>query len=184
MRDPTMEKPGWKHRVKRELIEYWINVAYLFVFFGAFTTYRRLVLAAYNISYIHYGYAFFKALVLAKVVMIGDFLGLAGQLREKPLIVTTLYKAVVFAVWVIFFNAVERVAVDGLLHGKGLGGGFHLVGAHLDELLASALVVFFAFIPFFAFKELGRVLGARNIAWLFFRKRTALKSELSLCKAE
>jgi hypothetical protein len=183
MSDPTTEKPGWKDKVRRELIEYWINVAYLFVFFGVFTMYRRLVLAAYNISYFHYGYAFFKALVLAKVIMIGDVLGLAARLKERPLIVTTLYKAVVFAVWVIFFSAVERV-VDALLHGEGLGGGFHLVGAHLDEMLAGVLVVFCAFIPFFAFKELGRVLGARNIVWLFFRKRTALKSELPLCKAE
>ncbi len=183
MSDPAIEKPGWKDRVGHELAEYWINVAYLFVFFGVFTMYRRLVLAAYNISYFHYGYAFFKALVLAKIVMIGDSLGLARQLQEKPLIVTTLYNAILFAVWVIFFSAIEHVA-DGLPHGKSLDGGFHLVGAHLYELLAGVLVVFFAFIPFFAFKELGRVVGARNIAWLFFRKRTALKSELSIRKAE
>ncbi|MGC9197074.1 MAG: hypothetical protein ACP5IL_16745 [Syntrophobacteraceae bacterium] len=172
-----------KYRVRHELAEYGINVAYLFVFFAVFTMYRRLVLAAYKISYFHYGYAFFKALVLAKVVMIGDSLGLANRFQQKPLIVTTLYKTIVFAVWVIFFSAIERVA-DALLDGKGFGGGFHLIAAHLDELLAGVLVVFFAFIPFFAFKELGRVLSAGDIAWLFFKKRTVLKSELSLCKVE
>jgi hypothetical protein len=183
MSEPAMEQRGWRHKVGHELAEYWINFAYLFVFFGVFTMYRRLVLAAYHISYLHYGYAFFKALVLAKVVMIGDFLGLARRLKHSPLIVTTLYKAIVFAVWVIFFDAVERV-IDGLLHGQGLGGSFHHLGGDLDELLAGVLVVFFSFIPFFAFKELGQVLGTDNIAWLFFRKRAALKSELSLCKAD
>lgn len=183
MSEQTVEKSGWKRKIGRELAEYWINFAYLFVFFGVFTMYRRLVLAEYKISYLHYGYALFKALVLAKVVMIGDFLGLARRLRDKPLIVTTLYKALVFAVWVVFFNAVERV-VDGLVHGKGLAGGFHGAGGNLYELLAGVLVVFFAFIPFFAFKELGRVLGKRRIAWLFFRNRTVLESELSTCKAD
>lgn len=181
MNDPAVEKPGWKRRIGHELAEYWINFAYLFIFFGVFTSYRRLVLAEYKISYLHYGYAFFKALVLAKVVMIGDFLGLARRLHDKPLIFTTLYKAIVFAAWVVLFNGAERLA-DGLLQGKGLVGGFYQIGSNLDELLAGVLVVFFSFIPFFAFKELGRELGAGKIAWLFFRNRTALESELSLRK--
>ncbi len=179
MNEQAVEKPGWKSRITRELAEYLINVAYLFLFFGVFTMYRRLVLAQYKISYLHYGYAFFKALVLAKIVMIGDYLGLARRLQEKPLIVSTLFKAVVFAVWVVFFNVFERIA-EGLLEGKGPAEGLRGIGQHLDILFAGVLVVFFSFIPFFAFKELGRVLGTRKIAWLFFKDRSALKSELSL----
>jgi hypothetical protein len=45
------------------------------------------------------------------------------------------------------------------------GKGFH-------ELLAGCLIIFVAFIPFFAVKELGRVLGEKKIWALFFRKRT------------
>ncbi|MGC8494834.1 MAG: hypothetical protein ACP5SH_24185 [Syntrophobacteraceae bacterium] len=178
MNEQAGEKAGWKQRAVRELAEYWINVAYLFLFFGVFTMYRRLVLAQYKISYLHYGYAFFKALVLAKIIMIGDALGLARRLQDRPLIVTTLYKAVVFAVWVVFFNAFERVA-EGLLEGRGLAESFQGIGSRLDILFAGVLVVFFSFIPFFAFKELGRVLGIKKIAFLFFRSRSELQSELS-----
>ena len=39
------------------------------------------------------------------------------------------------------------------------------------ELLANSLVVFVAFIPFFAVKELGRVFGKDKLQALFFRKR-------------
>ncbi len=183
MSESIVEKSGWKQKVGRELAEYWLNFAYLFIFFGVFIMYRRLVLAEYEISYYHYGFAFFKALVLAKVVMIGDFLGLAGRLRDKPLIVSTLYKAVVFAVWVFFFDLVEHT-VHGLLHGQGFSGGISWIAGNLDELLAGALVVFFACKPFFAFKELGRVLGVGRIARLFFRKRTALECELSIHRDE
>jgi len=39
-------------------------------------------------------------------------------------------------------------------------------------VLANSLVVVVAFIPFFAVKELGRVLGEKTIRDLFFRKRS------------
>ena len=183
MSESAAEKIGWKRKVGHELTEYWLNFAYLFTFFGVFTVYRRLVLAEYKISYLHYGYAFFKALVLAKIIMIGDFFGIARRLQDKPLIVTTLYKAVVFAVWVVLFDAMEQVA-DGRLQGQSPAGSIYQLGRNLDKLLAGVLVVFFAFIPFFAFKELGRVLGVRRIARLFFIKRAALESELPICKTE
>jgi hypothetical protein len=38
-------------------------------------------------------------------------------------------------------------------------------------LLANVLVMFVAFIPFFAFKELGRVLRKGRVWELFFRRR-------------
>jgi len=46
-------------------------------------------------------------------------------------------------------------------------------------LLARCLITFVAFIPFFAFKELGRVLGEDKIRTLFFRGRAATTSELA-----
>ena len=42
------------------------------------------------------------------------------------------------------------------------------------EWLSSALVVFFAFIPFFMVRGLGRVLGEGTIARLFFQRRSAM----------
>src|SRR5262245_13743601 len=74
--------------------------------------------------------------------------------------------------WVALFAAVES-ALRGLLHGKGVAGALeHLLSEGTHEFYAKCLVVFVAFIPFFAFKELGRVLG-KGIIWdLFFRKGT------------
>lgn len=40
-----------------------------------------------------------------------------------------------------------------------------------DELLANGLVLLVALIPFFAIKELGRVLGKDTVSSLFFRSR-------------
>jgi hypothetical protein len=165
------KKVGWKQRATREFIEYCINVAYLTVFFGAFTWYRRLILAHYGIAYLHYWISLIKALILAKVIMIADLLGLGRRFENKPLIVPTMYRTVVFTVFVAAFAILEHT-IGGLLKGKGLAGGFYEFKSEgWYELLARCLVIFFAFIPFFAFKELGRVLGKGRIVDMFFRKK-------------
>jgi len=65
---------------------YWINVGYLALVFAAFTQYRRFVLAAHDITYTNYWVAVIEALILAKVVMIGDALRLGRSLDQRPLI--------------------------------------------------------------------------------------------------
>jgi hypothetical protein len=166
-------KAGWKEKILRELTEYWINFIYLALFFGVFLTYRRLLMAEYHIGYTDYGISIIKALILAKVIMIGDILRLGRQLEDKPLIFPTLYKTIVFTVWVICFSILEST-ISGLLHGQGLAGGVDELLSHgWYEVLARGLIVFCAFLPFFAFRELGRILEKGQIRQLFFRRKTA-----------
>jgi hypothetical protein len=173
------KKGGWKQRVVHEAIEYWVIFAYMAIFFGAFAWYRRLVLAEYQIAYLNYGVALIEALVLAKVILVGDALGLGRGLEDKPLIIPAVYKAFVFTLFVGLFKILERTIV-GLLHGKGLAGGWgELRREGKYELLAGCLVTFFAFVPFFSFKELGRVLGESKVRGLLFRKRTGRETGLS-----
>lgn len=184
MADMGKKKIGWKQKLAREMIEYLINAAYLTLFFSVFTTYRRLILAHYQISYGQYGISLIKALVLAKIIMIGNVLRLGRRIEDKPLIFPTLYKTVVFTLWVALFSVIEST-IRGLLHGKGLAGGLsELASERRYEFLASALVVFFAFIPFFAFRELEQVLGEGKISQLFIRRSRAAEPGPSGCKKE
>ena len=69
--------------------------------------------------------------------------------------------------------------IGGLLRGKGLAGGFHdLISEGWYEILANGLVVISAFFPFFAIKELERVLGREKLRALFFRRRAATAFDL------
>jgi hypothetical protein len=62
--------------------------------------------------------------------------------------------------------------IKGFWKGTGLPGDLvELLGKGPNEFFANALVVFVAFIPFFAFRELGRVLGEGKIRTLFFQRR-------------
>jgi hypothetical protein len=158
-------------KVGHELVEYAGNVVYLSLVFAAFTVYRRLVLATYDIVYTHYWVAIVEALILAKVVMIGGVFRLGRGLEAKPLIYPTLYKTAVFTAFCAVFKVVE-FGLKGLLTGQGFRGGVDALlarGSH--EVLANSLMVFVAFVAFFGVKELGRVLGEKTIWALFFKKR-------------
>lgn len=179
MSNGEKKRGGWKQKVASEMVAYWINVLYLAVFFGMFITYQRLVLAQYEISYEDYGISMIKALVLAKVIMLGDILRLGRGLEERPLVYPTLFRSFAFSVWVLLFIILESM-VRGFLQGKGLVGGFEeFMQRDKYELLARSLIVFFAFIPFFAVRELGRVLGRGKLHELFFRRRVAGESDRS-----
>src|SRR5271157_5165262 len=119
MNEANTQRAGWKSKAIREMVEYYVVFMYLAVFFGLFTWYRRLILAEYQISYLHYGVSVIQALVLAKVILVGRALHLGQRLKNHPLIVPTVYKAVVFSIFVGIFGVVEPTII-GLLHGKGI----------------------------------------------------------------
>lgn len=167
---PKEIKAARRDRIVREFVKYWINVLYLVFFFGAFAWYRRLVLAEYQITYLHYGAAVIEALILAKVILLGDAMGLSRGDQKRPLIYSTLRKAIVFSIFVALFAMAEHMA-DGLVHGKGLAGGLATLWSEgRDEILSRCLITFFAFIPFFAFRELAEWMGEGKMHRLFFRK--------------
>ena len=162
---------GWKQKIADEMVGYWLTVLYLTIFFGVFATYTRLVMAQHNISFEEYGISIIKALVLAKVIMLGDILRLSRGFEDRPLAYPTLFRSFAFTLWVLVFIILEHT-IGGFLRGKGLAGGFdEFLQRDRYELLARSLVVFFAFIPFFAVRELGQVLGRGKIQELFFRRR-------------
>jgi hypothetical protein len=168
------KKGELKKKIVHEIGEYLIIVCYLTLVFAAFTQYRRFLLAAHDIAYTEYGVAVIEALILGKVVMIGDILHLGRRLEQKPLIYPTLLKTVVFSVFVAAFTLIENM-IKGLWEGKGaMAGLIDLFGKIPYELLAGSLIIFVSLIPFFAFRELGQVLGEGKLWVLFFKKRADL----------
>ncbi len=175
MKSSSTQKRNWKQKLLHEMIEYYFSALYLAIFFSVFSNYRRLILAHYEIVYEEYGISIIKALVLAKVILVAESLRLARGFEKRPLIFPTLYKSFLFTVCVALFNAVESM-IRSFIRGIGWEGAVEkLMSGYNYEWLGGALVVFFAFIPFFAYRELRLVLGPGEITRLFFQTKAAIK---------
>ncbi|MBS0191434.1 MAG: hypothetical protein U0573_10245 [Phycisphaerales bacterium] len=178
MSDAHRENRTWKQKVAHEFLEYWITFAYLACLFVVFAWHRRFILDEANIPVNDYWTPLIEAAVLAKVVLIIDLFGTAHRFESKPLILTTLYKTGLFAVGILIFNVLEAT-VRGLIQHHHLMHGLHeFTRMNRFELCARMLEKCFSLIPFFAFREVSRVLGEGTLTMLFFTSRRPKLVEL------
>jgi hypothetical protein len=162
---------GWKHKVIHEVRRLVLIFLYLALFFLVFRFYTRLVLSEYQIDFSEYGLTLLKALVLAKIILTAEALRFGERFREQPLIVPTLYSTVVFCAFALVFEICEHLVV-GLFHGKSPSEVFaELTDKGWPHVGGMILVVFVAFLPFFAFREAERALGEGKLKELFINRR-------------
>src|SRR5262249_45419576 len=91
--------------------------------------------------------------------------------RNKPLIVSTIYRTVVFTLLAMLFSFVEPI-VGAIIHGKTAADGIaEIANKGIYEVLAWCVLILAAFLPFFAIKEIERVFGPENVRGMFFRGR-------------
>jgi len=154
-----------------EFTEYLVNFVYMAIIFSAIILYRRLILAQHGIVVEDYFLGIIKAFVIAKVVMIGAFLGISRKFEHKPLYLPILYKAFLFTLMVMLFDSIEEF-IKSLIEHHDVLSSIDEVGNHLSLVwLGSSLLIFIIFIPFFAVKELIRVLGKENVKALLLERR-------------
>jgi|SRR5580658_4057441 hypothetical protein len=168
------EKATLKQKATHELREFAVISLYLAFFFCAVATYSLLLLNQFHISYFVYGTSLINALVIAKVILIGEYAHLGKKHESRPLFQFALYKAFLFSFLVLAFHIVEE-AIKRRWHGENFAAASH--GIRINELLARSVVIFCAFLPLFAFRELRRVLGEEKFRSLFFRTGETAKTD-------
>ena len=163
-------KAQLKEKAAEELRLMLLITAYLAAFFVAFLTYRRLISRELGVSVFHYGYALLEALVIAKVILFGKAMGIGRKGTRTTLAWSVLRSSLAYGALVGAFAVLEHV-IEGLVHGKTLAASFDaFLSQGVYEILGRTLILFVAFIPFFAFWELGRLAGDQKIFDLFFRR--------------
>lgn len=168
--DDHASQRSLKQRALEELRAYWLVTLYLWLFLASFTAYRRLILDEIGLPHVPYGIALVEALVIAKVVLVGRIFGFSRRFEDQRLIVPVIYKSIFFGLLVVVFSIVEHVVMSWI-HGHGALDGlreFAYTGVY--EIGARLLAMVVAFVPFFAFYELGRVMGMRKLAAMFFER--------------
>ena len=165
-----------KQKAVHEFKQFVVISLYLAFFFSAVATYRMLLLNEFHDAYFNYISGLISALVIAKVILIGEYAHLGRKYEHKPLLLSSVYKALLFGLLVFGFHIVEEV-VRRLLRGEAVAGALHNI--HINDLIGRALVTFCTFIPFFAFREVRRVLGEDKFQHLFFYSGAIAKSDFS-----
>lgn len=160
-----------KQKLLHEMKEVFVISAYLAFFFGAVTTYRLLLPEPPPAALVAYGFALLKALVLAKVIVLGRMLSFTRVFDHHPLFAPTLFKVAFFGMFAFVFEVLEHL-VTGMVHGKNAAEVCgEVVSGHGKVILARTLVLLSAFVPFFACTEVSRVLGGERLREMFLRRR-------------
>src|SRR5271154_167723 len=139
MSDENAQKTSLKQKAVRELEEMGVIFLYLAFFFCAMATYSMLLLNKFEISYFTYGTALINALVIAKVILIGDYMHLGKKQEAKSLIYLAVYKAILFGLLVFAFHIIEEV-IKHLAHGESISPVFR--ETRIDDLLCRTLIIF------------------------------------------
>jgi hypothetical protein len=160
------QQTSLKQKAVHEAKEITFVFLYLAIFFCTLATYSMPLLEKFEIWYFTYGPKLLNALVITKIILIGEAVHFGKKHEAKPLIYSSIYKAFVYGLLVFGFHMVEE-AVERLIHGKDIAGAFRDV--RIDDLLGRSVIIFLAFIPFFAFRELERVIGQEKLRGLFFQ---------------
>lgn len=168
-----------KVRALQEGKKFLVMFAYLWLVLALFVMHESIVLARYDIDFTGYGLAFFNALLLAKVMLLAENLDIARSFEAKPLAYAILYNSAVFAILFMAFKAVEEILV-GLWRGQSVlesipsyGGG------SLKGIVSVGLITTVALIPFFAFREIGRAVGADELRALVLARRPKVNTAVS-----
>ena len=166
---PIATKGTMKKKIFHEFKEVVPMFLYLWLLFALFTYHEAIVLARHNISYAPFGRGFVNAFVFAKVMLVAEKLRIGTRFRKKAPVYPIFYKSLLFALTFICFNLAEEVVI-GLWKGKTIAESLPKIGGGSPAgTVIAGLIMTIALIPFFAFRELSRVLGKGPLAALFLK---------------
>jgi hypothetical protein len=165
---------GWKARVRHELVEFLVTALLLSLFLGAVADYRRVILADFGISYTHWGIALIEALIISKVILIGDVLHL-GRRSGRSVFGTAVQRAIGYGFLILGFELVEH-GVRALVHGETFDAVRASIVAHSLDFAAYAFLTFVFLVPFFALRAAANLLGEEGLAELLFKTRGSTSS--------
>jgi hypothetical protein len=157
--EPANQRRSLRARASEELRKFLIIFSYLWLVFFVFLVHEWAVLASNHISFRFYGLAVVNALILSKIMLIAEALKFADRLNDKPLVYPIAFKSISFSALLMVSYIVEEIVV-GLFHGKSVGESFpHVGGGGLVGVLTVGGILCIALVPFFAFREIARVIG-------------------------
>jgi hypothetical protein len=169
---PVVRERHLKERAADEFKRFVVIVVYLWVVFALLSIHKSLVLSQHHLDFPEHAFAIINAFIFAKVLLIGEHFHLGTRFHHKPLIYPILHKCLIFTVVLISFHIVESILV-GLWHGNTVASSLPLLGENSVKSIGSVgIMCFVVLLPFFGFREIGRVIGNKELSSLIMHKRS------------
>lgn len=157
----------WK-RLSDEATRYFAMVLYLWVVFGVFALSGLVFAKQRGVSLSAQGFAIVNALILAKVTLLFEEMSFGRWLRRRPLVYPIVFQSLLLAALFVCFHVLEGV-VEGPLKGHSVVESVPAIGGGgATGFAAVALLLFAALIPFFAFQNVSRAMGAGKLNAMLF----------------
>ena len=156
----------------REEIELFFSYFVFFaLFFIAFAFYRSTLFQEYHLGTVHYSNAIIQALIISKLILLGQKFHLGDKFKEVPFLLGVIYRSILFSAFVFIMIVVEKM-IEGRIDGKNFLESYkHLMDIGYYEVLGRVGVVFFVFIPFFSFLRVGEMLGKKKLYEIFWDRK-------------
>jgi cytochrome bd-type quinol oxidase subunit 2 len=175
---PMVER-SLRERALSELRKFAILAAYLWVCFGAIVFMRDAIVKFQDVSFLPWGFALIKALIIAKFVMLGEMLQPKEKRSRTGLWVSILRRTFFLLVVLVILTFLEEVVVS-LIHGEQLSDAIARAAA-LDALLLTAkvLLMLLILLPYVGLRALADALGEDRLIRLLVAPEADAQAILS-----
>ncbi|WP_395666694.1 hypothetical protein [Methylocella sp.] len=173
MSENTQEakKPTFKARALEELRRFAEIFLYVWVILSLFALHKFMLLPNTRLG-LDLGFALLNALILSKIILIGEDLRFDQKFEDAAPFYAVLYRSGLFAILLIALSILED-AVPALWRGESFMSAVkHLGDGRVGGVVIAALILFVALIPFFSFKEIAAAMGPQKLRRTLFEPRT------------
>jgi hypothetical protein len=167
--DESQAPRGFTAKVAVEVKKFLAIFLYLFVLLGFYVICEDVILRRSGIDFAANGFAAINAAVFGKVILIGEDMKFGQWPRNAPLAYAIAFQSLLFTALLIVFHFLEHAIINTWRDGTALlkldvGGGGWL------GLACVAILMFVGLVPFFAYRNLARVIGADRLRAILFGK--------------
>lgn len=160
------DRPG-ALRIGRRMLDEFRRMAaifaYLWTVFGILVLHEWIVLSRHGIDHRFYGLAFVNAWILAKVMLVTEHLDVLPRWAGRPPIYRIVTRSAGLALILVAAYTLEEAAI-GLVRGRSLTDSLPTIGGGgMRGYAAIGVIMAVALVPYFTFRELGRVLGREQL---------------------
>ena len=157
-----------QEKLRHELKEVILVTLFFAIWLGVFMGLKILILEGYQIRFGSVSAVLIGALVLAKVVLILEYVPLGAWLRNQPVLVDVILRTLLYAIGTLVVMLLEKAFETR--HGQGgFGSALMNVFQHRDmpHVWADAICVSGALLFYNSLSALNRHLGSGGLAKVF-----------------